>query len=719
MTVNTTQITAGPYTGNGVANTFAFGFRIEDNSQITVFKTLISGDVLTLNLNTDYTVSGVGSDAGGSISLVVAPPATGELIFIRSNFQQTQNTSFDSQGGFFPEVHEAAFDKLTFLVQQMSDGLTKSLRFPESYSGSASTVLPAPEASQLLGWSADGNNLENVRIEAGVISGNLVNSVTTLRLLTPVVGDVASTKGWHTNQLGVGSATYDAVSGITTDLHGDQASATPNVYWKLRRGKTVSAEKLGALVGIDSTSAIQSGLDYYELTGGGEILIGPKFNVTNLRIASFCALKGIKRQISGLNQIANSEAHVIQSKSLQTVRVRVSRMTIKGDRDNSSTGSGVFMECAITSQSADDSTRHNFEDLEIRECADDGLVVKATTGFISPGWTFRDIDTKRNKGVGIRLFRATDGRAFNVVSAGNIGGGIVMKDSSSTHWLGCKTFFNGENNPSSSGWDINNSHRGSLISCEAQEDYYVGFKITGCNSIGGNILADANGREATPGVGVILDDITRFSVNIRSSSFHVPTWQSVAVRMTDVINSNFVITNNPIVPTELTLVSGNNNVILTLTDLVAHIDNNTLTYEHDYSEGVWTPTITFSTPGDLSTTYTTQVGTWTRKGDDITLRCTIETSTFVHTTSSGNLEISGIPFMCSSTPGLSLVGSYAGSNAGDDQSGLVSITPFISNGNNTIRLYASRTSGPPATLQAGSTQSGENIEMHISINYTV
>ena len=30
----------------------------------------------------------------------------------------TQETSIRNQGGFFPEIHEDAFDKLTMLVQQ-------------------------------------------------------------------------------------------------------------------------------------------------------------------------------------------------------------------------------------------------------------------------------------------------------------------------------------------------------------------------------------------------------------------------------------------------------------------------------------------------------------------------------------------------------------------------------------------------------------------------
>ena len=64
----------------------------------------------------------------------------------------------------------------------------------------------------------------------------------------------------------------------------------------------------------------------------------------------------------------------------------------------------------------------------------------------------------------------------------------------------------------------------------------------------------------------------------------------------------------------------------------------------DYEEGTWTPSLTFVTPGNLSVAYTYQTGRYTKIGRKITLSFAIVTSTFTHTTASGALKITGLPF---------------------------------------------------------------------------
>jgi hypothetical protein len=63
-----------------------------------------------------------------------------------------------------------------------------------------------------------------------------------------------------------------------------------------------------------------------------------------------------------------------------------------------------------------------------------------------------------------------------------------------------------------------------------------------------------------------------------------------------------------------------------------------------YTEGSWTPVFTFNTPGDLDVVYSTQVGRYIRVGDEVTAWFNIITSTFTHTTASGNAQITGLPF---------------------------------------------------------------------------
>ncbi len=64
----------------------------------------------------------------------------------------------------------------------------------------------------------------------------------------------------------------------------------------------------------------------------------------------------------------------------------------------------------------------------------------------------------------------------------------------------------------------------------------------------------------------------------------------------------------------------------------------------DYEEGTWTPVLTFTTPGDLSVVYSTQLGKYTKIGRQVTVNFFIVTSTFTHTTASGQALITGVPF---------------------------------------------------------------------------
>ncbi|EPK1119121.1 phage tail fiber protein [Klebsiella pneumoniae] len=116
MTVST-QVSRNEYTGNGATTQFDFTFRIFDKSHLLVQTLDTSESIVTLTLGTDYTVTGVNRYNGGKVVLTSALPA-GYKISIERSTPVTQEASIRNQGGFFPEIHEDAFDKLTMLVQQ-------------------------------------------------------------------------------------------------------------------------------------------------------------------------------------------------------------------------------------------------------------------------------------------------------------------------------------------------------------------------------------------------------------------------------------------------------------------------------------------------------------------------------------------------------------------------------------------------------------------------
>lgn len=74
---------------------------------------------------------------------------------------------------------------------------------------------------------------------------------------------------------------------------------------------------------------------------------------------------------------------------------------------------------------------------------------------------------------------------------------------------------------------------------------------------------------------------------------------------------------------------------------VPSADPNTL---DDYEEGTWTPVFTFATPGNLVVAYAFRVAEYTKIGRSVLAALNVQTSTFTHTTASGNFQITGLPF---------------------------------------------------------------------------
>ena len=161
MTVNTSDITDGPYTGNGVTTEFAYNFRVDLKTDLKVFETTDLGVETVLTVDTHYTVASVRNDAGGLITRVAGALPTDYEWFIRANYPETQLVNFTSQGAFFPGIHETAFDKLVFLVQQLKDVIARKIGYSDSYSGTLDITIPSPTAGKYLVWNTALDGFDN------------------------------------------------------------------------------------------------------------------------------------------------------------------------------------------------------------------------------------------------------------------------------------------------------------------------------------------------------------------------------------------------------------------------------------------------------------------------------------------------------------------------------------------------------------------------------
>lgn len=108
-------------------------------------------------------------------------------------------------------------------------------------------------------------------------------------------------------------------------------------------------------------------------------------------------------------------------------------------------------------------------------------------------------------------------------------------------------------------------------------------------------------------------------------------------------------------------------------------------------EGTWTPVITFSTPGDLSVAYSFQLGTYIRIGDLVTVFFDVLTSTgdFDHTTASGTLLITGLPFVSrdETNANMRAVGSLR--FQGITSAGYTQMSPTVPRASSQIEIWQS------------------------------
>jgi hypothetical protein len=171
------------YTGAGSTGPFAFTYKIFAAADLAVVKrTVATGVEHPLTYAVDYTVAGVGSPLGGTITLV-APLAVGETLAIRRIRPLVQATSIRNQGEFLPEIHEDTFDHFIMVDQQQQEALNRTLQHAVTVNpATVSAVLPAPVADRALVWSNDATKIDNRILDNAAIAlpggGRTVSSVT-------------------------------------------------------------------------------------------------------------------------------------------------------------------------------------------------------------------------------------------------------------------------------------------------------------------------------------------------------------------------------------------------------------------------------------------------------------------------------------------------------------------------------------------------------------
>jgi len=139
------------YVGNDSTTEFGYGFKVNDATHLRVVIADADDDnEAVLVKDTDYTMTGVGEDAGGNVTLLDIRAHTGEAVVetlpqdwsitLKLDIDLTQLTNYHNQGGYFAETHEDSFDLLTQICQQLQEEIDRSLKVSETSGDSGSAL---------------------------------------------------------------------------------------------------------------------------------------------------------------------------------------------------------------------------------------------------------------------------------------------------------------------------------------------------------------------------------------------------------------------------------------------------------------------------------------------------------------------------------------------------------------------------------------------------
>lgn len=272
MTVSSQQSEV-PYTGDGVTRVFPVPFYFLQNSDIQIVINDVFGNIYPAVQNVDYTVTGAGNEAGGTVTFGVAPLNL-LTITIQRIVPATQLTDYQPNDDFPAETHERALDKLTMLVQQSFAGLSRALTRPLGkpyYDAQGRNIKFLAEpidvqdattknwvstyfAALLDATTGPTNTTTGILYDATTLFdylrfgvGRTVDSIAALRLLSGSRNQRAFAVGYYAKGDGGGGAYYiDPTDTTSADNGGTIIVAADGFRWKLAQQGRISVKQFGA-----------------------------------------------------------------------------------------------------------------------------------------------------------------------------------------------------------------------------------------------------------------------------------------------------------------------------------------------------------------------------------------------------------------------------------------------------------------------------------------
>ena len=188
-----------------------------DSSDLEVYVvTEATGAATLLTENTHYTVTGGDGSTGtvdtsGGSSPYGAGSSAITLVISRV-LPLTQEIDPENNDGSDANVAERVFDRQVMISQQIQSQVDRSFKLADSDVSGASTELPTPEASTLIGWNDAGTALANYA------SGDLASTILVSSFMETVLDDATALDARTTLGVQTSALTEDAAPDVLADF---------------------------------------------------------------------------------------------------------------------------------------------------------------------------------------------------------------------------------------------------------------------------------------------------------------------------------------------------------------------------------------------------------------------------------------------------------------------------------------------------------------------